>query len=121
MSWLIETSVPILALCSLAVVVPWLAQSLVPQTLPALASILLASALFLVLAGAGIFGWLYAGAGLSTTVLADHPLQASLYFIRLGILPALAWLPILILTGIALGQRIEAARGADAATRKNGD
>ena len=64
-----------------------------------------ASALILILAGAAIFAALYAAEGVD---LARRPGAAAVHFLRLGLSSAIVWLPVLLLTGLALGQRSEA-------------
>jgi len=74
-----------------------------PRLAP-LALNLAASALLLVFAGAATFAALYAAQGVD---LARRPGAAALHFLRLGLSSALVWLPVLLLTGLALGQRSE--------------
>jgi hypothetical protein len=40
--------------------------------------------------------------------LTRRPIEAAVHFLRLGLSSAIVWLPVLLLTGLALGQRSEA-------------
>jgi hypothetical protein len=73
-------------------------------TLRALAVNLLLSAVVLILAGGAVFAVLYALQGAD---LARRPLGALLHFLSLGLSSAIVWLPVLLLTGLVLGQRSE--------------
>lgn len=103
--WTIGTVLPVLALAAAGALVPIGLYRLHRPSLGALALNLLASALILVVAGAALFAALYAGRGAD---IARAPVAALVHFLRLGLSAAIVWLPVLLLTGIALGQRTEA-------------
>lgn len=116
--WSLGTLLPIALLAAGGGFVPIALYRLHGPRLAPLALNLLASALILIVAGAAIFAALYAAQGVD---LARHPGAAAVHFLRLGLSSALVWLPVLLLTGLALGQRSEARlsklREAEEATR----
>lgn len=118
MSWTAETLVPITLLGLAAVVLPRIAMARGAQTHWRLLRVLAATAAALVLAGAALFAGLYALRGVPAEALSEMQAQATLHFLRLGLLPALVWLPVLLLNALALAQRIEARRGEALAARK---
>ena len=103
--WTLGTLLPLALLAAGGALVPVALYRLHGPRLAALAVNLAVSALLLILAGAATFAALYAAEGVD---LARRPGAAALHFIRLGLSSALVWLPVLLLTGLALGQRSEA-------------
>lgn len=103
--WTFGTLLPLALLAAGGALVPLALYRLHGPRLLPLALNLLASALLLVIAGSAVFAVLYAAEGAD---LARRPVAAALHFLRLGLSSSLVWLPILLLTGIALGQRSEA-------------
>jgi len=105
LDWSLGTILPLVLLAAGGALVPVALYRLHGPGLLPLALNLLASALLLVLAGGAVFAVLYAVEGAD---LARHQAAAVLHFLRLGVSSSLVWLPVLLLTGIALGQRSEA-------------
>jgi hypothetical protein len=105
LDWSLGTLLPLALLAAGGALVPLALYRLHGPRLVPLALNLLASACILVLAGSAVFAALYAAEGVD---LARRPGAAALHFLRLGLSSALVWLPLLLLTGIALGQRSEA-------------
>lgn len=103
--WTLGTLLPLALLAAGGALVPVLLYRLHGPELRALALNLVASAAIMLLAGAGLFALLYAAEGVD---LARRPVAAALHFLRLGLSSSLVWLPVLLLAGIALGQRSEA-------------
>jgi hypothetical protein len=115
LDWTIGTVFPAICLAAAGALVPMALYQLHGPSLRALAVNLLASALILVFSGGLLFVLLYAGAGADLT---RSPVAAGLHFLGLGLSAALFWLPILILTGLALGQRSEARLSKDREARE---
>jgi hypothetical protein len=105
LDWTLGTILPLVLLGAGGAAVPLGFYGLHGPGLRALALNLLLSAMVLVLAGGGVFAALYAAEGVD---LARRPLAALRHFLQLGVSAAIVWLPVLLLTGIALGQRSEA-------------
>ena len=105
LEWTFQTILPLVLLAAGGAAVPVALYRFHGPGLRALALNLLASALILVAAGGAVFAVLYALEGAD---LARRPLAAVLHFLNLGLSSALVWLPVLLLTGLALGQRSEA-------------
>jgi hypothetical protein len=103
--WTLGTLLPLALLAAGGALVPLALYRLHGPRLLPLALNLAVSTGLLVLAGAAIFAALYAAEGVD---LARHPGQAALHFLGLGLSSALVWLPVLLLTGLVLGQRSEA-------------
>ncbi|NNF24535.1 MAG: hypothetical protein HKN63_07000 [Rhodobacteraceae bacterium] len=118
MSWTAETFFPIALLGLAALVLPRIAMARGAQTHRRLLLVLAATTVALVLGGAALFAGLYALGGVPTEALSQVQTQAALHFLRLGLLPALVWLPLLVLNALALAQRIEAKRGEALAARE---
>jgi hypothetical protein len=104
LDWSLGTLLPLALLAAGGVLVPLALYRLHGPGLVPLALNLLASACLLILAGSVVFAALYVADGVD---LARRPAAAALHFLRLGLSSALVWLPLLLLTGIALGQRSE--------------
>ena len=105
LDWSLGTLLPLALLAAGGALVPLALYRLHGPSLFPLVLNLLVSALLLVVAGSALFAVLYAAEGVD---LARRPGAAVLHFLRLGLSSALVWLPVLLLTGIALGQRSEA-------------
>lgn len=105
LDWSLGTLLPLALLAAGGAVVPLLLYRFHGPRLLPLALNLAASALLLILAGAAVFAALYAAEGVD---LARRPGAAAVHFIGLGLSSAIVWLPVLLLTGLALGQRSEA-------------
>jgi hypothetical protein len=105
LDWSLGTLLPLVLLAMGGALVPVALYRLHGPGLLPLALNLLASALLLVLAGGAVFAVLYAAEGVD---LARHPAASALHFLRLGVSSSLVWLPVLLLAGLALGQRSEA-------------
>jgi hypothetical protein len=105
LDWSLGTLLPLALLAAGGALVPLAVYRLHGPRLAPLALNLAASALLLIIAGAAIFAALYAAEGVD---LARRPGAAAVHFLRLGLSSALVWLPVLLLTGLALGQRSEA-------------
>ena len=105
LDWSLGTLLPLVLLAAGGVLVPVALYRLHGPGLMPLALNLLASAILLVLAGGAVFAILYAAEGVD---LAHNPAAAVLHFLRLGVSSSLVWLPVLLLVGLALGQRSEA-------------
>jgi hypothetical protein len=105
LDWTLGTLLPLALLAAGGAAVPLALYRLHGPRLPALALNLAVSAGLLVLAGAAVFAALYAAEGVD---LARRPGAAALHFLGLGLSSSLVWLPVLLLTGLALGQRSEA-------------
>lgn len=105
LDWTLGTILPLALLAAGGAVVPLALYRLHGPRLRALALNLLASAVILILVGGGAFAVLYTLQGAD---ISRRPLAALLHFLRLGLSSAIVWLPVLLLTGIALGQRSEA-------------
>lgn len=117
MNWTVETLIPVVLLATLAGALPWALLRNFPRSQRSLALALAGSSLVLCVAGGVLFAGLYLLGGLPTEALTDAPLSNALYFLRLGLSSAIVWLPILLLSGFALAQRIEAEKGAALAAR----
>ncbi len=105
LDWSLGTLLPLALLAAGGALVPLAVYRLHGPRLAPLALNLAASALLLIITGAAIFAALYAAEGVD---LARRPGAAAVHFLRLGLSSALVWLPVLLLTGLALGQRSEA-------------
>jgi hypothetical protein len=105
LDWSLGTLLPLALLAAGGAVVPLALYRLHGPGLASLALNLLASAGLLILIGGALFALLYAVEGVE---LARRPAAATLHFLRLGVSSSLVWLPVLLLTGLALGQRSEA-------------
>jgi hypothetical protein len=103
--WSLGTLLPLALLAAGGALVPTALYRLHGPRLAPLALNLAASAFILILAGAAIFAALYAARGVD---VARRPAAAAMHFLDLGLSSALVWLPVLLLTGLALGQRSEA-------------
>ncbi|MCU0855378.1 MAG: hypothetical protein MUF63_10850 [Rhodobacteraceae bacterium] len=105
LDWSLGTLLPLALLAAGGALVPLALYRLHGPRLAPLALNLAASALILIFAGAAIFATLYAAEGVD---LARRPGAAVVHFLNLGLSSAIVWLPVLLLTGLALGQRSEA-------------
>lgn len=105
LDWTLGTILPLVLLAAGGVALPLGFYRLHGPRLAPLAVNLAVSACLLILAGAVTFAVLYAAEGVDLT---RRPGAAALHFLRLGLSSALVWLPVLLLTGLALGQRSEA-------------
>lgn len=103
--WTLQTVVPAVALALAGAALPLLLVRRHGPSLKALAADLVISAILLVLLGGGLFAALYADQGVD---LARRPVGAAIHLLGLGVSASLVWLPVLLLTGLALGQRTEA-------------
>jgi hypothetical protein len=103
--WTLGTLLPLALLAAGGALVPLALYRLHGPRLAPLAINLAVSSLLLILAGAAFFAALYAAEGVDLT---RRPGAAALHFLRLGLSSAIVWLPVLLLTGLALGQRSEA-------------
>ncbi len=103
--WIIATGIPVAAMGAMAVLLPVALVRLHRPSLALLALDLLIAAIVLILAGSALFAALYAAEGVD---LSRRGAEAALHFLRLGLSASIVWLPLLLLTGIALGQRTEA-------------
>lgn len=102
LEWTLETLIQLAALGGLGFGVPVALYRLHGPSLGALAVNLVASVLIVFVAATALFGWLYLRQGVpADTATLGH-------VARLGLSSAIVWLPILLLTGLALGQRSEA-------------
>ena len=117
MDWTLQTVLPIAALAGAAAVLPWAFHRFMEDTIRALWIAITASTGALTVMGAAIFAVLYTENGLSFGAMQADPLGAAGHFLSLGLRASLVWLPVLALSGISLGQRIEARRGAAMAAR----
>ncbi len=115
LDWTIGAVLPAVCLAAAGALVPMALYRFHGPSLRALAVNLLASALILTFAGGLLFASLYAGAGADLT---RSPVAAAFHFLGLGLSAALFWLPILVLTGLALGQRSEARLSKDREARE---
>lgn len=105
LDWTFGTLLPLAVLAAGGAFVPLALYRLHGPRLAPLALNLAVSALLLILAGAAVFAALYAAEGVD---LARRPAAGALHFLRLGLSSAIVWFPVLLLTGLALGQRSEA-------------
>lgn len=103
--WTLGTLLPLALLAAGGAFVPVALYRFHGPRLASLAANLVISAFILILVGALTFAALYAAEGVD---LARRPGAATLHFLRLGLSSAIVWLPVLLLTGLALGQRSEA-------------
>ncbi len=112
-SWSLQTVLPLVILAALGWALPWAIQRRMRDTLADLGWTLLISAILLTLIGAGLFAVLYWLGGAPDEVISG----ALSRFLRLGASAALAWGPVLSLTGFGLAQGIERRRGEAMAAR----
>jgi hypothetical protein len=105
LDWSLGTLLPLGLLAAGGALVPIALYRLHGPRLAPLALNLAVSALILIIAGAAIFATLYAAEGVDLT---RRPGAAAVHFLNLGLSSAIVWLPVLLLTGLALGQRSEA-------------
>ncbi len=115
---LLNTGLPLLVLALLAIALPVL---LVPKSTMRhweVAVAVWASAGFLLLAGAAVFGVIYGLGGVGVkTAFAEAPLATSWFFLKLSGYAAVAWVPVLGLTWLTLAQRVERRKGEEALKR----
>jgi hypothetical protein len=109
LSFSAEVILPLALLMGLAIVLPqWLARRMV-DSMPSIALNMAVTALILLLFGAATFLALYAAksTGLLGQMMAS-PLLALGHFLKLGLMPAILWLPVLIINGLTLAQKVDA-------------
>jgi hypothetical protein len=117
MSWTLETLVPLALLALLGAALPWLIARHLPDTGRGLLIALALSVAGLIGISAALFAGLYVARGVPAEVLADRPGGALTHFLRLAGGSALVWGPVMALSALGLGQRMEARRGARLAAR----
>ena len=116
MDWAISTLLPLLTLGALGAAVPIALARRFPDTLAGLARAMALSVLVLVFVGAALFIVLYGDEGVPPSAAAAKP-GALAHFLGLGLKSALVWGPVAALTGIGLGQGVEARRARRLAAR----
>lgn len=110
----INTGAPLALLAGLAFVLP---QYIVPRETRSHRAVMvtiLVSGVGLLVAGVGLFGLVYdlRGAEISLAI-SMAPLATALFFLRLSVMAALLWGPILALVWFTMAQRVETRRGED--------
>jgi hypothetical protein len=97
---------PVLALGALGWLVPRLLGQVWPEGVRPLLLLALVSTLLLIALSAGLFALLYVWQGLPVAALLGPGVAAGLgHFLRLGLLSALVWAPIMVLTVAGLPRR----------------
>jgi len=111
----LNTGLPLLILAGLAVAVPLLLVPRGTRRQWELAVAIWAAAGILLLAGAAVFGAIYALGGVPVgAAFAEVPLTTTWFFLKISGSAAVAWAPVLALTWFGLAQRIEKRKGEDA-------
>jgi hypothetical protein len=107
MRWDLETLLPLALLVVAAVALPLRLQRHLPRTLRMVLVNLGVSALAMFVLGAVLMlaGYLLQGPGLGRAA-AEDPAGALRWLARLGLMPAIVWLPILALTELMIAQKI---------------
>ena len=113
MNWALETALPIAILAFLGWFVPWAIQRRMRDTLTDLGWTLAISVVILTAVGAALFAFLYWLEGVPDEVLR----RGLLRYLSLGASAALAWLPVLLITGLSLAMGIEKRKGEAMAAR----
>lgn len=114
---LFNTGLPVMLMALAAWWVPlFLARRTVSQQ--GLIKGILASALIVIVGGAGVFGVIYQANGIPVfSTLVDEPVQIMGYFGRLSFIAGIIWGPVLALSWFVLAQGVERRKGEDLARR----
>lgn len=109
-----NTGVPLVLLCSLALVLPHLVvRRKTRMHRDVFAAIAVAAALVLV-AGEVVFALIYAAGGVDVwSAFLQAPLATGAFFLRLSAYAALVWAPLLALVWLGLAQGVEKRKGED--------
>ena len=109
---LLNTGLPLVLLAGLAFVLPRLLVRTGTRSHWEVAVGVWASAGFLLLAGAGVFGVVYGLRGVGVTAaLAEAPLATAWFFLRLSGFAAVVWVPVLGLVWLGMAQRVGRRKG----------
>jgi hypothetical protein len=111
--WL-NTGLPMAVLACAAVVLPRMLVSGGTRSQRAVTGSVVVSAIGLLLLGAAVFIAVYSagGAGVAAA-FSSAPLPTALFFLRLSVMAALMWGPVLALVWFTMAQAVEARRGED--------
>ncbi len=111
---LMNTGLPLTVLGALAFILPRLILPRETRSHRVLTITLLASVLLTLLAAIAIFGYIQTQLGTDLAgAFATSPTGTLALLIRPALLSGIVWLPLLVLSGFNLGQRIEDLRGRD--------
>ena len=113
-----NTGFPTVLLGGLGVFLPWLITPKNTRSHRTVSMSILASGIFLLIAGALVFAVVYSARidGIWGTFTAA-PLATFGYFLKLSVYAAMLWVPILALVWFGLAQGVEKRRGEDAAQK----
>jgi hypothetical protein len=116
---LVNTGLPLLILGAAALIVPRLLLPRDSRSQRRLVVMLLASVPLMVVAGVLVFGGAMAAGGADVLgAFGTAPGTTMLALARASAMGVLVWGPVLLLTGLALGTRIERMKGEDMARRR---
>lgn len=114
----LNTGVPVLVLAALATALPRLMVGAANTSHAALFYSIALTSLAVLVTGAVVFAIAYGASGASVTAaFAAAPSDVALFFLRLSLLAAVLWWPVLALVWYAMAQGVEKRRGEAAARR----